>query len=36
MQHLEDAVAALTLHLEASEIGQLEAPYAPHAVSGHT
>jgi 1-deoxyxylulose-5-phosphate synthase len=35
-QHLEDAVAALTLHLEASEIAQLEAPYVPHAVSGHT
>jgi aryl-alcohol dehydrogenase-like predicted oxidoreductase len=35
-QHLEDAVAALTLKLEAAEIGQLEAPYVPHAVSGHT
>jgi aryl-alcohol dehydrogenase-like predicted oxidoreductase len=35
-QHLEDAVAALTLKLEAAEIAQLEAPYVPHAVSGHT
>jgi 1-deoxyxylulose-5-phosphate synthase len=35
-QHLEDAVAALSLHLEAPEIAQLEAPYVPHAVSGHT
>ena len=35
-QHLEDAVAALTLHLEPAEIAQLEAPYVPHAVSGHS
>jgi 1-deoxyxylulose-5-phosphate synthase len=35
-QHLEDAVAALTLKLEPSEIAQLEAPYVPHAVSGHS
>jgi aryl-alcohol dehydrogenase-like predicted oxidoreductase len=35
-QHLDDAVAALTLKLEAAEIGQLEAPYVPHAVLGHT
>jgi aryl-alcohol dehydrogenase-like predicted oxidoreductase len=35
-QHLDDAVAALTLKLEAAEIAQLEAPYVPHAVSGHT
>jgi aryl-alcohol dehydrogenase-like predicted oxidoreductase len=34
-QHLEDAVAALTLKLEPAEIAQLEAPYVPHAVSGH-
>jgi aryl-alcohol dehydrogenase-like predicted oxidoreductase len=34
-QHLDDAVAALTLKLEAAEIAQLEAPYVPHAVSGH-
>jgi aryl-alcohol dehydrogenase-like predicted oxidoreductase len=35
-QHLEDAVAASSLNLEAAEIAQLEAPYVPHAVSGHT
>ena len=35
-QHLEDAVAALALTLDASEIAQLEAPYVPHAVSGHS
>jgi 1-deoxyxylulose-5-phosphate synthase len=35
-QHLTDAVAALTLKLEADEIGQLEASYVPHAVVGHT
>jgi 1-deoxyxylulose-5-phosphate synthase len=35
-QHLIDAVAALTLKLEADEIAQLEASYVPHAVVGHT
>jgi aryl-alcohol dehydrogenase-like predicted oxidoreductase len=35
-QHLDDAVAALTLKLEAAEIAQLEAPYVPHGVSGHS
>ena len=35
-QHLDDAVAALTLKLEAAEIAQLEAPYVPHTVVGHT
>ena len=35
-QHLDDAVAALTLKLDAAEIAQLEAPYAPHAIAGHT
>ncbi len=35
-QHLEDAVAALTIKLEPAEVTQLEAPYVPHAVSGHT
>jgi aryl-alcohol dehydrogenase-like predicted oxidoreductase len=34
-QHLDDALAALTLDLTQSEIAQLEAPYAPHAVAGH-
>ena len=35
-QHLTDAVAALTLKLDAAEIAQLEASYVPHAVVGHT
>jgi aryl-alcohol dehydrogenase-like predicted oxidoreductase len=34
-QHLDDALAALTLDLTESEIAQLEAPYVPHAVAGH-
>jgi aryl-alcohol dehydrogenase-like predicted oxidoreductase len=34
-QHLDDALAALTLDLTESELAQLEAPYVPHAVAGH-
>jgi 1-deoxyxylulose-5-phosphate synthase len=34
-QHLDDALAALTLDLTDSELAQLEAPYVPHAVVGH-
>jgi aryl-alcohol dehydrogenase-like predicted oxidoreductase len=34
--HLDDAVAALTLKLDASEIAQLESPYVPHAIVGHS
>ena len=33
-EHLDDAVAALSLKLTAEEIATLEAPYVPHAVSG--
>jgi 1-deoxyxylulose-5-phosphate synthase len=33
-EHLTDAVAALSLNLDESEIAQLEAPYVPHAVNG--
>jgi aryl-alcohol dehydrogenase-like predicted oxidoreductase len=33
-QHLDDAVAALSLKLDAGEIAQLEAPYLPHPISG--
>lgn len=36
MQHLTDAVAALDLKLEASEIQQLEELYEPHPVLGHS
>jgi aryl-alcohol dehydrogenase-like predicted oxidoreductase len=35
-QHLDDALAALTLNLTEAEIAQLEAPYVPHAVVGHS
>jgi aryl-alcohol dehydrogenase-like predicted oxidoreductase len=34
-QHLEDALAALTLNLGAGEMAALEAPYVPHAIAGH-
>lgn len=33
-QHLDDAIAALSLNLTAEEIKALEAPYVPHAVAG--
>jgi 1-deoxyxylulose-5-phosphate synthase len=36
IQHLDDAVAALGLSLTPEEIGRLEAPYVPHAVTGHS
>jgi aryl-alcohol dehydrogenase-like predicted oxidoreductase len=34
MEHLDDAVAALSLKLDADEIRRLEEPYVPHAVKG--
>ena len=34
VSHLEDAVAAVDLRLTPDEVGQLEAPYAPHAPAG--
>lgn len=34
IQHLDDAVAALSLKLSAEEIAALEAPYVPHQVTG--
>lgn len=34
MQHLDDAVAALSVKLTADEIAALEAPYVPHGVVG--
>jgi 1-deoxyxylulose-5-phosphate synthase len=36
LQHLDDAAAALELKLTSEEIGQLEAPYVPHRVAGHS
>jgi aryl-alcohol dehydrogenase-like predicted oxidoreductase len=35
-QHLEDAVGALNLRLDAAEIARLEAPYVPHPIVGHS
>ena len=35
-QHLDDALAALNLHLKPAEIAQLEAPYVPHSIVGHS
>jgi len=34
MQHLEDAVAAVSIQLSAEEIKQLQEPYAPHMLAG--
>lgn len=34
LQHLEDAVAALSIKLSSDEIAALEEPYVPHAVVG--
>ncbi len=34
-QHLEDALAAVTVQLSAEEIAKLEEPYIPHPVLGH-
>jgi aryl-alcohol dehydrogenase (NADP+) len=36
LEHLDDAVAALELNLSAEEIAQLEAPYVPHPIAGHS
>ncbi|WP_033278876.1 aldo/keto reductase [Streptomyces sp. NRRL F-525] len=35
-QHLEDAVAAVELELSDKELEELEQPYTPHAISGHS
>ena len=36
LEQLDDAVAALSLQLSPTDIAELEAPYVPHAVVGHT
>ena len=36
LRHLEDALAAVDLTLDANEIERLEAPYRPHRVIGHS
>jgi aryl-alcohol dehydrogenase-like predicted oxidoreductase len=33
-QHIDDAIAALSLKLDAEEAAALEAPYQPHRVVG--
>jgi 1-deoxyxylulose-5-phosphate synthase len=35
VEHVEEAIAAERLSLDAHEIARLEEPYVPHAVSGH-
>jgi len=35
LPHLDDAVAALAIRLDAEETAFLEAPYQPHAILGH-
>ncbi|MBD2097004.1 aldo/keto reductase [Trichocoleus sp. FACHB-591] len=35
LQHLEDAIAAIDLALDATELAALEQPYRPHPVLGH-
>ncbi len=35
LEHLDDAIAAEQLSLDAAEIARIEEPYTPHAVSGH-
>jgi len=35
-QHLNEAVTALSLKLEGAEIAQLEGPYTPHTIGGHS
>ncbi|MGH3455229.1 MAG: aldo/keto reductase [Nocardioidaceae bacterium] len=36
LRHLEDALAAVDLTLDANETARLEAPYRPHRVIGHS
>ncbi|HEX3644162.1 MAG TPA: aldo/keto reductase [Vicinamibacterales bacterium] len=35
LPHLDEAVAALAIRLDAEELAWLEAPYQPHAILGH-
>ena len=36
LSHLQDAVAAASVRLSDEEVARLEAPYRPHAISGHS
>jgi aryl-alcohol dehydrogenase-like predicted oxidoreductase len=35
-QHLDDALAALSLKLDAEELKALAEPYRPHSIRGHS
>ena len=35
VEHVEEAVAALDIKLDSSDMKQLEAPYKPHPIIGH-
>jgi aryl-alcohol dehydrogenase-like predicted oxidoreductase len=35
LEHLDDAIAAEQISLDADEIARLEEPYVPHAIAGH-
>jgi aryl-alcohol dehydrogenase-like predicted oxidoreductase len=36
LEHVDDAVAAEQLALDADEVARLEEPYVPHAIAGHS
>jgi 1-deoxyxylulose-5-phosphate synthase len=36
MEHLDQAIAALDIQLSEDDIKQLEEPYKPHPVLGHS
>jgi aryl-alcohol dehydrogenase-like predicted oxidoreductase len=36
LRHIDEALAALELDLSEPEISQLEKPYRPHGILGHT
>jgi aryl-alcohol dehydrogenase (NADP+) len=36
LPHLDEAVAALAIRLDADEVALLDAPYQPHAILGHS
>jgi aryl-alcohol dehydrogenase-like predicted oxidoreductase len=36
LSHLEDAIASVDVTLSADEMAELEEPYRPHAISGHS
>jgi aryl-alcohol dehydrogenase (NADP+) len=35
IEHLDEAIAALSIKLDAAQVARLEEPYVPHAVEGH-